>query len=68
MRNAGSLPQLASPSATSMLLKRSSNSGGKDHGLVRCVVFSKCHENRWHYPFVFVEAFSALKLLTGSGD
>lgn len=39
MRNAGSLPQLASPSATSMLTKRSSNSGGKDHGLVRCVVF-----------------------------
>ncbi|KAF5477970.1 hypothetical protein F2P56_004573 [Juglans regia] len=34
MRNAGSLPQLASPSATSMLMKRSSNSGGKDHGLV----------------------------------
>uniref|UniRef100_A0A2N9IEL9 Zinc finger PHD-type domain-containing protein n=1 Tax=Fagus sylvatica TaxID=28930 RepID=A0A2N9IEL9_FAGSY len=34
MRHAGTLPQLASPSATSMLIKRSSSSGGKDHNLV----------------------------------
>ncbi|XP_048319764.2 uncharacterized protein LOC107403796 isoform X1 [Ziziphus jujuba] len=34
VRHAGSLPQLASPSATSMLIKRTSSSGGKDHGLV----------------------------------
>uniref|UniRef100_A0A5B6ZPX5 Zinc finger PHD-type domain-containing protein n=3 Tax=Davidia involucrata TaxID=16924 RepID=A0A5B6ZPX5_DAVIN len=34
MRHAGSLPQLASPTATSMLMKRTSSSGGKDHGLV----------------------------------
>lgn len=35
MRNAGSIPQLASSSAASMLMKRTSNSGGKDHSLVR---------------------------------
>ncbi|KAK3018841.1 hypothetical protein RJ639_003469, partial [Escallonia herrerae] len=34
MRHAGSLPQLASPTATSMLMKRTSSSGGKDHGPV----------------------------------
>ncbi|GAV75104.1 PHD domain-containing protein [Cephalotus follicularis] len=34
MRQAGNLPQLASPTATTMLIKRTSNSGGKDHGLV----------------------------------
>ncbi|XP_073132949.1 uncharacterized protein [Henckelia pumila] len=33
MRHAGSLPQLASPTATSMLMKRTSSSGGKDHGI-----------------------------------
>lgn len=33
MRHAGSLPQLASPTATSVLMKRTSSSGGKDHGL-----------------------------------
>ncbi|XP_060206691.1 uncharacterized protein LOC132634697 [Lycium barbarum] len=32
MRHAGSLPQLTSPTSTSMLMKRTS-SGGKDHGL-----------------------------------
>ncbi|KAL0446554.1 UNVERIFIED_CONTAM: hypothetical protein Slati_1783300 [Sesamum latifolium] len=32
MRHAGSLPQLTCPSATSMLMKRTS-SGGKDHGM-----------------------------------
>ncbi|XP_058104992.1 actin cytoskeleton-regulatory complex protein pan1 isoform X2 [Magnolia sinica] len=31
MRHAGSVPQLVSPSATSMLAKRPSSSGGKDH-------------------------------------
>lgn len=36
VRQAGSLPQLASPSATSMLIKRTSISGGKDHSSVRC--------------------------------
>lgn len=35
MRHAGSLPQLASPTATSMLTKRASSSlVGKDHGLI----------------------------------
>ncbi|KAL6005750.1 hypothetical protein ACLOJK_006323 [Asimina triloba] len=34
VRHAGSMPQLASPSATSMLAKRPSTSGGKDHVLV----------------------------------
>lgn len=34
MRNAGSLPQLNSPTSTSTLLKRSSTSLGKDNGLV----------------------------------
>nr|GEW96377.1 zinc finger, FYVE/PHD-type [Tanacetum cinerariifolium]GEW96498.1 zinc finger, FYVE/PHD-type [Tanacetum cinerariifolium] len=34
MRNAGSLPQLNSPTSTSTLLKRSSTSVGKDNGLV----------------------------------
>ncbi|XP_044486862.1 uncharacterized protein LOC123211940 [Mangifera indica] len=34
VRHTGSLPQLASPTATSMLMKRSSSSGGKDHSLV----------------------------------
>lgn len=34
MRHAGSLPQLASPTATSTLMKRTSSTGGKDHGLV----------------------------------
>ncbi|CAK9184436.1 unnamed protein product [Ilex paraguariensis] len=34
MRQAGSLPQLTSPTATSMLMKRTSSSGAKDHGLV----------------------------------
>ncbi|XP_050227309.1 uncharacterized protein LOC126676966 isoform X2 [Mercurialis annua] len=33
-RHTGSLPQLSSPNATSMLIKRTSNSGGRDHGLV----------------------------------
>ncbi|CAI9093353.1 OLC1v1028836C5 [Oldenlandia corymbosa var. corymbosa] len=33
MRHAGSLPQLASSAATSMLMKRTSSTGGKDHGL-----------------------------------
>ncbi|XP_075517910.1 uncharacterized protein LOC142552152 [Primulina tabacum] len=33
MRHAGSLPQLASPTATSMLMKRTSSSGWKDHGM-----------------------------------
>ncbi|XP_024023816.1 dentin sialophosphoprotein isoform X2 [Morus notabilis] len=34
VRHAGSLPQLSSPSATSMLIKRTSSSGGKDHSSV----------------------------------
>ncbi|XVF12846.1 hypothetical protein REPUB_Repub08aG0154900 [Reevesia pubescens] len=34
VRHAGSFPQFASPTATSMLIKRTSSSGGKDHGLV----------------------------------
>ncbi|KAL5551500.1 hypothetical protein UlMin_001676 [Ulmus minor] len=34
VRHAGSLPQLASPSTTSMLTKRTSSSGGKDHSSV----------------------------------
>ncbi|KAA8526079.1 hypothetical protein F0562_007821 [Nyssa sinensis] len=34
IRHAGSLPQLASPTATSMLMKRTSSSGGKDHSSV----------------------------------
>ncbi|KAJ7952215.1 PHD finger protein family [Quillaja saponaria] len=33
-RHAGSLPQLTSPTATSILIKRTSGSGGKDHSLV----------------------------------
>ncbi|KAL3499142.1 hypothetical protein ACH5RR_038235 [Cinchona calisaya] len=33
MRHAGSLPQLTSPTATSTLMKRTSSTGGKDHGL-----------------------------------
>ncbi|CAA2964995.1 phd finger [Olea europaea subsp. europaea] len=33
MRHAGSLPQLTSTTPTSMLMKRTSSSGGKDHGL-----------------------------------
>ncbi|XP_048229797.1 uncharacterized protein LOC8288860 isoform X2 [Ricinus communis] len=33
-RHTGSLPQLASPTATSMLIKRTSSSGGRDHNLV----------------------------------
>lgn len=33
MRHAGSLPQLTSTTPTSMLMKRTSTSGGKDHGL-----------------------------------
>ncbi|KAL2527786.1 RING/FYVE/PHD zinc finger superfamily protein [Abeliophyllum distichum] len=33
MRHAGSLPQLTSTTATSSLMKRTSSSGGKDHGL-----------------------------------
>lgn len=33
MRHAGSLPQLTSPTSTSMLMKRTSSGGGKDHGL-----------------------------------
>ncbi|XP_024985894.1 uncharacterized protein LOC112521333 isoform X2 [Cynara cardunculus var. scolymus] len=34
MRHAGSLPQLASSTPTSTLMKRTSSSGGKDNGLV----------------------------------
>lgn len=34
MRHAGSLPQLSGPNATSTLMKRTSNSGGKDQGMV----------------------------------
>lgn len=34
VRHAGSLPQLTSPTGTSMLIKRTSSSGGKDHGLI----------------------------------
>ncbi|KAJ4841333.1 hypothetical protein Tsubulata_023154 [Turnera subulata] len=34
VRHAGSLPHLTSPTATSMLIKRTSSSGGKDHNLV----------------------------------
>ncbi|XP_065858460.1 uncharacterized protein [Euphorbia lathyris] len=34
VRHAGSLPQLASPSATSMLIKRTSGYGGRDHNSV----------------------------------
>ncbi|KAL7191014.1 hypothetical protein ACSBR2_023148 [Camellia fascicularis] len=34
MRHTGSLPQLASPTATSMLIKRTSSSGGRDQSLV----------------------------------
>ncbi|RVW91635.1 hypothetical protein CK203_024175 [Vitis vinifera] len=34
VRHAGSLPQLTSPTPTSMLIKRTSSSGGKDHGLI----------------------------------
>ncbi|PIN24192.1 hypothetical protein CDL12_03078 [Handroanthus impetiginosus] len=33
MRHAGSLPQLTCPTATSMLMKRTSSVGGKDHSL-----------------------------------
>ncbi|KAI3453301.1 hypothetical protein Pfo_009964 [Paulownia fortunei] len=33
MRHAGSLPQLTCPSATSMLMKRTSSGGGKDHSV-----------------------------------
>lgn len=33
-RHGGSLPQLTSPSAASMLIKRTSSAGGKDHCLV----------------------------------
>ncbi|KAF2313548.1 hypothetical protein GH714_011587 [Hevea brasiliensis] len=33
VRHAGSLPQLASAAATSMLIKRTSSSGGRDHSL-----------------------------------
>ncbi|XP_009778932.1 uncharacterized protein [Nicotiana sylvestris] len=33
MRHAGSLPQLTSPTGTSVLMKRTSSGGGKDHGL-----------------------------------
>ncbi|KAJ9173797.1 hypothetical protein P3X46_016900 [Hevea brasiliensis] len=34
VRHAGSLPQLASPTATSLLIKRTSSSGGRDSSLV----------------------------------
>lgn len=34
VRHTGSLPQLSSPTATSILIKRTSSSGGKDHSLV----------------------------------
>ncbi|KAK6250895.1 hypothetical protein SCA6_004900 [Theobroma cacao] len=34
VRHTGSFPQLASPTATSMLIKRTSSSGGKDHSVV----------------------------------
>ncbi|KAM7256828.1 hypothetical protein ACFE04_012569 [Oxalis oulophora] len=34
VRHSGSLPQLASPTATTILIKRTSSSGPKDHGLV----------------------------------
>ncbi|XWS61507.1 hypothetical protein CRYUN_Cryun07bG0131200 [Craigia yunnanensis] len=34
VRHTGSFPQLASPTATSMLIKRTSSFGGKDHSLV----------------------------------
>lgn len=40
MRHAGSLPQLTSTTPTSMLMKRTSSSGGKDHGLVSVLDFS----------------------------
>lgn len=39
MRHAGSLPQLTSPTSTSMLMKRTSSGGGKDHGLVSFMIF-----------------------------
>ncbi|XP_052170477.1 uncharacterized protein LOC127786831 [Diospyros lotus] len=35
MRHTGSLPQLGSPTATSMLVKRTSSSGGRDHTFTR---------------------------------
>lgn len=38
VRNASSLPQLASPSATSTLMKRTSSSGGKDQNSVGCQI------------------------------
>ncbi|OMP02789.1 Zinc finger, PHD-type [Corchorus olitorius] len=34
VRHTGSFPQLASPTATSMLIKRTSSSGGKEHSMV----------------------------------
>lgn len=46
VRNAGSFPQLSSPSTTSMLIKRTSSSGGKDHSLVRYVVYWDVMKNR----------------------
>lgn len=39
MRHTGSLPQLGSPTATSMLIKRTSSSGGRDNNVVSSTAF-----------------------------
>lgn len=49
MRHAGSLPQLTSPTSTSMLMKRTSSGGGKDHGLVSFIIF--LYHNRQLYAY-----------------
>lgn len=49
MRHAGSLPQLTSPTSTSMLMKRTSSGGGKDHGLVSFMIF--LHNRRLYAYF-----------------
>lgn len=57
MRHAGTLPQLSSSSATSILIKRSSSSGGKDHNLVRCVVFLKFYDTMSVFSLYVVAVF-----------
>lgn len=62
MRHAGTLPQLSSSSATSILIKRSSSSGGKDHNLVRCVVFLKFYDTLSVFSLYVVAVFGNISV------
>ena len=60
-RHAGSLPQLTSASSTSMLIKRTSSIGGKDHCLVGfCSII---HLYIYIYIYIYVGKFFQQKMV-----